>query len=1020
MSIKKADNRPNFPEIEKRIAGWWEENDTFARSVKQREGAEGWRFYDGPPFVSGMPHYGHIKDQVVKDAVPRYWTMKGYHIPRVWGWDCHGLPIENKVEKKLNIKSKLEIEEFGVDKYIEECYNYTRETSAEWPWYVKRMGRWIDYDHAYRTMDQNYMETIWWVFKSLYEKGLIYKGMRSSLYSTDSATPVSNFEIAMDNTYEDVDDDAVTVKFKAKKNELLPDGAHFLSWTTTPWTLPANFALAVNPEEDYALVETSLDGTELVGVWLVEGELPFDSSNFQKEKIIRNYLSFAGEKVESNSQLELSKSTSFEALTELELAVVKVGKKFYFSQDGELLEISQKNYQKLLQESIAKVEFERIYYPLNEERSESVDISKKAAEQHLRAEIETYTSGNLSGLTLIRVSFNSPVEYVSLKSKLPDWFGTELTNSEAIKPSEFSKSNKENIENLANAELTFEDLEQFKQHLVLAYQLAEQNIKGDYVVKDLFKGSDLVGIGYEQLYPFLEGGENDFQIYGADIVTVEDGTGVLHVAPAYGEEDFELGKKYGISFKQVIDDAGLLLPEIEPFAGLYLRDAALPIINDLKERGKLYKAEKYTHRLPFYRYENPLIYRAQESWFIDVQKLKNQLIAENEKINWVPDHLQHGRFLKGIESAPDWSISRSRFWATTMPVWASEDPENEGQVKPNYEIGEVLVVGSRDELREHAIQPVTKIRFKHTEDGKAKKDILREMSKILEEKEGEELELEISNEDLAKLKVKFERKSEQEATDSMKGLEGIYEMYFFEGELLDLHKNGVDKLKLKHPETGATLVRVPDVLDNWLDSGSMPFAQLHYPFENEQNFKQNYPADFIVEYIAQTRAWFYVMHVLGVALSGKRSFKNVVTSGVISGSDGRKMSKTYGNYPDPKATLEKYGSEAMRWYFLTSKLIQGEDINFDEKALRDQIRLYILPLWNVYSFFTIYAQLHKWAPNKDLLSNNPDTKRKGEKNIFGGDVPDTFWYKVPFPSQVLKNKLDQWILAKLQQTIYTV
>lgn len=1106
MPFTKPDPKPNFPELESSVAQFWRENNIFEKSVEQRKGQPAWRFYDGPPFISGTPHYGHIKDMVVKDAVPRYWAMKGYYTPRVWGWDAHGLPIESKVEKKLGIKSKLEVEQLGIERYIAECYDYTRSTSAEWPWYVEKMGRWIDYDHAYRTMDQDYMETVWWVFKSLWEKGLIYKGWRSSLYSTDSATPVSNFEIAMDNTYEDVVDDSVTVKFKLEKDghfnkvfgaaleKIGGEDVFALSWTTTPWTLPANFALAVNADEEYALVRTNKSYSELTGKWLVN-ELPFDADK-QKSAKIEEY--------------------SIDSATEL--AAIKIGKKFYRSEQGDLTEIEQGEYQALIKtakfEPLRKT---RYYYTID---------------GNIEAEIDVYADG-LTGLQTVAIEFSTPMAYQSFSADLPDWFGKEFTQIDLqLTPEEFSKGTASILELVQNAPQIRPDYNpaDYRQLVLLAFKLAEQTLGSEFEVVATFKGSELEGLSYEQLYKFFPGNDNDFKMYLSDTVTVSDGTGVLHVAPAFGEEDFEIGKKYGLSFIQDIDDAGKMLPETGKFAGKYLRDVAKDIIRDLIESERLYHTEKYTHRLPFYRYENPLIYRAQESWFINIQKLKPELFAENENINWVPDHLKKGRFAKGIETAPDWSISRSRFWSTSMPVWAEEDAANPGKVKRNYDPEQAIIASSRDDLKKYAQEPVTKVVFlrhaktseqnvedlyagaeadadeffvknsgEHLADvetiytstldrakntaklvlprlrliaknlhdevvdakyigateivaeyntlrkkimaqanvqrlADAPEELLQkelaafiveyktQAQKFLKENAGKSVLAVTHGELIAIWKHIFEGASLKECLAGKTKPFEKYSMYFIERsgsfKLLDLHRPVIDGIKLTHPETGNTLVRIPEVLDVWMDSGSMPFAQQHYPFANKSEFDASYPADFIVEYIAQTRAWFYVTHVLGVALTGNNAFKNVVTSGVIFGTDGRKMSKSYGNYPDPRITIENYGAEAMRWYFLRSKLIVGEDINFDEKALRDQLRLYLLPIWNIYSFFATYAELNNWQPSEELLQNNRNEKIRTVFSDAEGALNDTYQYKVPF--QNLDNKLDTWIIALLQKLIHEV
>lgn len=1124
------------------MAKFWREHDTFKKSVEQRRGAQTWKFYDGPPFISGSPHYGHIKDFIVKDAIPRYWAMKGYYTPRIWGWDSHGLPIENKVEKKLGIKSKAQVEKFGIQEYIEECYRYTRDTSAEWPWYVEKIGRWIDYDHAYRTMDQNYMESVWWAFKQLADKGLIYKGWRSSLYSTDSATPVSNFEIAMDNTYEDVEDDAVTVKFKLKREgdkqlfarhktqadieelaaaQITGSDAKsvpgpqsefeisFLSWTTTPWTLPANSALAVNPDEQYVLAKVPRDDLDLNRTWKAKS-LPLNqesqgsggSQNLggvgkspKPEKIEEHILSIRGENIDKNLGKVLSQELNQEAahhldikkLTAVQIAAIKIGKKFFLQVDEYLSEISQKKFQKFSsQATLPAVKKVRHYFRLPEELGLTYPIAK----------VDELESGNV-----VTVDFASPEEYQSFSSQLPDWFGAELEGSE-LSPAAIGDG-------------------QYYQGLILAQDLVEANLHSEAEILTTFKGSELLGLAYEPLFDFYESGDRDHQIYASEHVTVSDGTGILHVAPAFGEEDFEIGHEHELSFTQHIDNSGKLLPECGDYAGKYLRDVALEIIIDLKRADRLYKHEKYVHRLPFYRYENPLIYRAQESWFVDVQKLKPKLLAENEEINWIPGHLKSGRFKKGIESAPDWSISRDRFWLTPMPVWVEEGSavaQASNNIRIDLDPKKMLVVGSRDELRAHAEQQITKVSLiglpeeqkdkrKETQDETpaekvadfdledqtvifsadagyhqefAKKlksnhdaaetdvkssdvnkfadsDLLsslvaaekklaeitaKESIHVIGEEKleqiwadlrdrvkaaviiatenhaGEALAIVLPASALALAKSAFERKSLSESLAAQRSEPELHSLYLHEGELVDLHRPFIDRITLKHPETGAKLVRVPEVLDNWLDSGSMPFAQSHYPFSSASDFEESYPADFIYEYIAQTRAWFYVLHVLGVALRDEKAFKNVATSGVIFGTDGRKMSKTYGNYPDPRETLEKEGAEALRWYLLGSRLVVGEDINFDEKQLRDQLRLYLLPLWNIYSFFTTYAELADWEPSAELTHNKEEPVHTIH-SVPGGKANDTYWFKVPGSVQS-PEKIDQWIVAKLQQLIHNL
>ncbi len=1135
MAFAKPNTQPNLNEIEQGVSKFWRDNNTFEKSVQNRAGQPAWRFYDGPPFISGTPHFGHIKDFVIKDLVPRYWTMKGFYAPRVWGWDCHGLPIESKVERKLGIKSKLEIEQMGVEKYVAECYNYTRSTSAEWPWYVERMGRWIDYDHAYRTMDQDYMETVWWAFKSLWDKGLIYKGWRSSLYSTDSATPVSSFEIAMDNTYEEVEDDAVTVKFKLNQDDkfktvftehldqIQARDVFMLSWTTTPWTLAANFALAINPAEEYILLETIADGLDLTGRWQIEA-LPFDFNKFQQSKSEQYLLSATGEAVNSTELAERA-GKSLNELTNLEISVTKIGKKFFYQVAGSSSEISQNEYQNLAKLSNYKpLRKTRYFYPLINQTPGAAELNKSTTKRQPIVHIDVY-GDDLAGLQLAEVEFDSPLAYQSFRTTQPEWFTKELTQAETLQTKQLVELNWAELEaklvSLPATSLEIRsDQSSYKQLAVLALKLAEQNLKSDYQVLASFSGEQLLGLSYEQLYKFFPGNANDHKIYPSPEVTVTDGTGVLHVAPAFGEVDFDLGKQFGLSFVQCIDEAGNMLPQTGKFAGKYLRVVALDVIADLQAQKRLYKAQKFVHRLPFYRYENPLIYRAQDSWFINVQKLKDQLFAENDSINWVPDHLKEGRFKKGIETAPDWSISRSRYWSTSMPVWVEADSTNTSKPKADFDPAQALIIASRDELRQHAAEPITKLimvghgsenlqsetarfwqkyapehfadvtgiytstvvqatdtaaallaglkektgkqdlaivpepsfgsdelykQYQQLKNELLQKYVVKELKQIpaadlesalavfvlqlkiavsgfLAAHPGQSLLVSTHSEFVAMLKHAFEGSSLQECLAGKVGFLEKYSMYFWhrdgDAKLLDLHRPVIDNIKVKHPITGQPLVRIPEVLDVWMDSGSMPFAQLHYPFAQQADFAEGYPADFIVEYIAQTRAWFYVMHVLGVALTGQKAFKNVVTSGVIFGTDGRKMSKTYGNYPDPKLTLDTYGAEAMRWYFATSRLIVGEDINFDEKALRDQLRNYILPLWNIYTFLSTYANVHNWQPKAELLNNKVNSNIRTVFSVPGGETNDTYWFKVPF--QERHDKLDIWLLASLQKLTHEV
>lgn len=703
--IKKVEGMPKFPELEDKINQFWKENNTFEKSVEQRPEENAYRFVDGPPFVTGTPHYGSLLPSVAKDVVPRYWTMKGKRVRRVFGWDCHGLPIEEKVNKMFGIKSSKQLEEgMGVEKYVQECRKYVENATSDWRWYIDKVGRWVDMDNAYYTMHPEFMESVIWSFKRIYEQGLIYKGKRVSLYSTDTSTPVSGFEVAMDpSNYRDVEDLSIFVKFKVRTSPVdLPENSYIVAWTTTPWTIPSNFSLAVNPTVDYVLVE------------------------FEGENLV-----------------------------------------------------------------VAKP----------------------------------------------RLEYTFQVH--------EDQIGTE----------------------------------------------ADRLVR---VLKE-FKGTELEGLSYEPVYDFFveQTNENDFKVYLYEGVTVEDGTGVLHLAPAFGEEDFNLGKKNSLSSFSDIDDAGNMT--VGEWKGTYLRTSAPVITEDLLNKGNLLRSEMYKHRVPFYRGENPLIYMAQDAYFIDIQKIKARMAELNQDINWIPNHIKSGRFAQTVETSPDWCISRNRYWATVMPLWKSED-------------GDEIVIGSFDEMMEYTDQLT-----KRVVEGKT--------------------------------------------------------VYFFGEEKMTLHRDLCDKVVLT--KDGKEYRRVPEVLDCWMDSGSVPFAEYHYPFENKEIFEKEPSADFIVEYVGQVRAWFNVLLRLSTMLFDDKAFKNVICTGVLAGNDGRKMSKSFGNYPDPKKVLENIGGEALRLYLMGAPIMSGGDMNWSDELLNEQTKNILIPLWNTYKYLTIYTDLHNWTPeNAEFTSNN--------------------------------------------------
>ena len=644
---------------EEEIIQFWKDNKIFEKSIEQRAMDNPFIFYDGPPFATGLPHYGHILSLVTKDVFPRYWTMKGYRCERKWGWDCHGLPIESICEKELNLKKKNEIYEMGVSKFNEFCRSKVLWYANEWKKTVDRMGKWIEFDNSYKTMDNGYMETVWYIFKKIYNEGFVYKGKKILYYCPHCETPLSNFEISMDNSYKDVNEPSITAKFKLKKESK----TFFLAWTTTPWTLIGNVALAVNSNREYV-----------------------------KIKVNNEYL-------------------------------------------------------------------------------------------------------------------------ILIKSQL--------------------------------------DL-----------------IKEDYKLVDEFRGEDLLNKEYEPLYRMSTGGskKGHFIIDGGDEVLSDEGTGIIHMA-VYGEFDYEMIKKYDLPIIQHIDEHGNLAEGPEEWVGLWFKDVDKKVLEDLKQRELLFNVEVYSHSYPFcYRCDTPLIYNALDAWFINIHQIKPKLLETNNRINWYPKEISR-RYQNIINSAPDWCISRNRFWATAMPIWEC------------VECKEIKVIGSVKELQEKAVEDIP--------------------------------------------------------------------------EDLDLHRHIVDKIHLTCSRCGKVMNRIPEVFDCWLESGSMPYAAKHYPFENVEWFKHNFPSDFVSEYIGQVRAWFYYMHVISVLLFDTIPFKNVVVNGNILAEDGTKMSKSKRNFPDPNLIIEKYGADALRIYLMSSQLMRAQDLNFKEEIVKQVYRRFNLLLTNVLKFYSL-------------------------------------------------------------------
>lgn len=705
--LKTLPTRPNLSELEEQTLEFWQKNKSFEKSVEMRDKSKSYVFYDGPPFATGLPHYGHLLGSTSKDVVPRYWTMKGYRVDRVWGWDCHGLPIENMIEKQLDIKGgKKGIEDLGIDKFNQACKTEVLRLDTQWEKIIDRLGRWVDFKDNYKTMDTTYMESVWWGFKQLFDKGLVYEGRKIVMYCPRCATPLSNFEIAMDNSYEDVEDFSVFVKFKLLPEDRTTksDNEYFVAWTTTPWTLPGNVALAVDPKAEYVQVEF----------------------------------------------------------------------------ENELLWVAK--------ELVEKV------------------------------------------------------------------FGGKVN---------------------------------------------------DDSIKQTLKGSDLVGKHYEPLFPYVKSNKpKGWSVLSADFVSMEDGTGIVHTAAIFGEDDYALALKEDLPLIPTLSEEGKFLPFVELVAGKFYKSAEKAINANLTERGLMFKEGKITHSYPFcYRCSTPLYYNAVPAWFIDVQKLKKDLLAQNEKMNWFPDHLKYGRFGKGLETAPDWNISRSRYWGTPMPVWISADKK------------QLRIVGSIQELQKWAVDP------KQTK------------------------------------------------------------------KLTDIHREFLDDIEVWVDEAKTIKgTRIPEVFDCWVESGSMPFASKHYPFENKKEFEETYPAQFVSEYIAQTRAWFYTMHVLSVGIFGKNAVENTLTTGTILAEDGNKMSKSKKNYPDPMLLINEYGVDSLRLYLMSSTVMKSENLNFSEKEVSEIRKKVFLIWWNMFAFYKMYA------PKNHAIS----------------------LVKTPKPNDVM----DEWVLSKLHSLIH--
>ncbi len=694
-NAKPGSDKFSFLEAEHAVLDFWKESKIFQKSLDQTENCEPYIFYDGPPFATGLPHHGHLVASTIKDIVPRYFTMTGRHVQRRFGWDCHGLPIEHEIDKKLGMSSQEAVEKLGIKGYNDECRSIVQRYTSEWEKTITRIGRWVDFDNDYKTMEPWFMESVWWVVKQLWEKDLIYRGEKVVPFSTALGTVLSNFEIA--SNYQDVQDPAVTVLFKLETED-----CWIAAWTTTPWTLPSNLALCVGSEIDYIKVHDA----------------------------------------DLNKNIILAK-----------------------------------------------------------ERLESVGKDRQ-----------------------------------------------------------------------------LEVLEEFK-------------------------GESLVGKRYQPLFPYFENLKNEgaFSILADDYVSTESGTGIVHQAPAFGEDDFRILKKANINATVCpVDMRGQFTDEVPDFAGMHVKDADKHIIRRLKEDGSLYNQEVINHSYPFCpRSDTPIIYRTIDSWYVKVEQMREDLAKSNEGINWVPEHIKKGRMGNWLDGAIDWAISRNRYWGTPLPIWINDVTAKQ------------ICIGSRQEL-----------------------------------------------------------------------------MNYTNASIEDLHRENVDPLTFTIDGEEGVYHRIEEVLDCWFESGSMPYAQLHYPFENKELFEKGFPAEFIAEGLDQTRGWFYTLIVLGTALYGKQPFKNVIVNGIVMAEDGKKMSKRLRNYTPPDELMETYGADALRLYLINSGLVRAEEQRFTDEGVKDMVRRALLPWLNAFKFLNTYAEIDNWHPEADRADSD--------------------------------NIMDQWILSRLQSLKATI
>ena len=928
--------RRRAAEYEKDWVQRWKDGQTFEKSVAQRPADNAYVFYDGPPFITGVPHHGTLLSSIVKDAVPRYWTMKGKRVERRWGWDCHGLPAENFVEKQLNITDRRQImtcpgqpapldkdgqplPTISLEKYITKARESMVANSETWQGVIDRIGRWVDFTGAYRTMDKDFMESVWWAFKQLYEAGKIYEGEKVLMYDTKFATPVSKAEVTMDNdAYQTVTDPSVYVKFR-----LADGGSAPLRSADTSQQPDAPAGLRQIERDIVGAVIVSADGKILLGKnragGVYEGMLTVPGGGIEP-----------GEDAAAALHREVLEETGIDLThaTVEKVATTTGGSEKTLPDTGERVwaAMTFHNYVVRLDAPASDVTL-----AAGSDFAQASWLTRhELANQHLAPTVAQLLA-TLGYLPAQPADDDRPAAILA-------WTTTPWTLPA-------------NLMLAVNPDMTYCEVLVGGEKLIIAEEALERTLQDekhqplDYKVLRTFPGSELVGKKYQPLGTGSTWPDSDkiHTIYAADFVSNESGTGIVHIAPAYGEDDFELAKRHGISAFHVIDDNGYYTDS--NYTGLEVWDNNKFIAKDLKEKGAVWKIEYIRHEYPFNpRSKQRIMYRAIPSWFFDIQGQKPLMLEQNEHINWFPHHLKHGRFAKNIEQAPDWNLSRDRFWATAMPVWKGDR-------------GTVKVVGSYAELKE---------------------------------------------------------------------LSGV--------ELDDYHRPWVDDITFEID--GEKFTRIDKVLDCWFESGSMPFAQLHYPFENQAKFEQNYPADFIVEYIGQVRAWFYYVHAVNVALAEigafgeagtqhKNAYSNVITTGVVAGNDGRKMSKSLGNFTDPNELMDKFSADSLRFLLLSSPLLNGEDFALHDKDVGDVARKLSM-IWNMYDFFTMYAEVDEFTFPYDTASSDAFLVHR-ITNTAHSDTPESLSrpgtensFQISVDIDKLSNPLDIWIISRLHELVAEV